>query len=239
VQHALALGQRYRAEVIVMSVRADVAPSVWDARHVGPPARSDGDAAQQLFAVAHAAAGVAPAEAIVVNGSVVPEILRAAEAQAVDLLVVGMHGPPSGFRHLFLSPLTERIVDKAGSPVLAVARRPPEDVTSAQVMFRTIVCGVDRSTSSRRALTYAIELSHLADAWASRTGLGRFKFYRVSITISPWLRERGWSTLRGFAASARQPSQLGLPSEARGKRQRRLADRRDSNPRPPAWQRKS
>ena len=163
-QRALVLGEGLRAEVIVMSVRADVAPSVWEPRHAEPSTESGGSAAEQLFAFALRAGGGRPGKAIVANGSVVPEILRAAESEGADLLVVGLHGPPSGFKQLILSPVTERIVAKAERAVLAVARRPPEDITSAQLISQGIVCGIDRSSSSRRALQYAIALSQQAAA---------------------------------------------------------------------------
>ena len=97
VRRALVLGRRVRAKVIVMTVNTGVAPSVWEPGRAGSAAGSDSAAAQRLFEFAADAAGIAPSKAVVVNGSVVPEVLGVAESEAADLLGVGLHGPPSGF----------------------------------------------------------------------------------------------------------------------------------------------
>jgi nucleotide-binding universal stress UspA family protein len=73
-----------------------------------------------------------------------------------------MHGPPSGFARLILSPVTERVVAKAACPVLAVPRRLPTE--AAEFAVHTIVCGVDRPASSRQTLEHACVVAQLLDA---------------------------------------------------------------------------
>jgi len=173
LQRALDLGRVFRATVAVMTVvregdekykrspdldagvDLDQALGLW---HAGAEER----AVARLLAFAQEATGATPARAIAVRGPVVPTILRVAKDLAAELLVVGMHGPPSGFTHLILSPVTERVIVKATCPVLAVPRRPP--ASPADFSVRTIVCGIDRSPSSRRALEHACVLARRLDA---------------------------------------------------------------------------
>jgi nucleotide-binding universal stress UspA family protein len=161
---ALALGERHRSTVTVLSIRKNETFALWDARSAGSIASSDERAAQELMEFAKSASGLTPSNAVVIEGAIVPTILHVAHEVDADLLVVGLHGPPSGFQELLLSPVTERIVAKARCPVLAVARRPPEYADGTDGTFRTIVCGVDRSSTARRALERSMTLAQESGA---------------------------------------------------------------------------
>ena len=107
--------------------------------------------------------GDAPIDCVVVEGSVVPEIVRLAHDQRFDLIVIGTHGR-SGFDRLMLGSVTERILRKASCPVLTVPRRAPDSVPAGPPLFNRVLCAVDFSASSLAALAYASTLAGQDDA---------------------------------------------------------------------------
>lgn len=96
------------------------------------------------------------------EGSSAPEILHEAERLPADLLVMGTHGR-SGFERLLLGSITEKVLHKAPCPVLTVPRGASDAVPAAPV-FKRILCPVDFSPASIRALDYALSLAKEADA---------------------------------------------------------------------------
>ena len=91
------------------------------------------------------------------------EILEAADRMNPDLIVMGTHGR-SGFQHVMLGSVAEKVLHKARYPVLTVPRRAPDAVPRGPVPFARILCGVDFSECSLAALRHAISLA--ADAGA-------------------------------------------------------------------------
>jgi nucleotide-binding universal stress UspA family protein len=91
------------------------------------------------------------------------EILEEAAACGASLIVMGTHGR-SGLEHMLLGSITEKVLRKAPCPILVV---PPSaelaDVTRAPA-FKRILCAVDFSASSLRAVNWALELAQEADA---------------------------------------------------------------------------
>jgi len=61
----------------------------------------------------------APVEAVVREGYPATVILEEAQRLPADLIVIGTHGL-SGLKHLLLGSIAERVVQKAGCPVLTV-----------------------------------------------------------------------------------------------------------------------
>jgi nucleotide-binding universal stress UspA family protein len=94
---------------------------------------------------------------VVTTGPVVTEILRVAAEMPADLIVMGTHGT-SGFRRLVLGSVTEQVLRSSPCAVVTVPaganRRTVEPVA-----FRTIVCAIDFSDSSTRALEYAVSVA--------------------------------------------------------------------------------
>lgn len=88
------------------------------------------------------------------EGDAASEILDRAAAMPSDLIVMGTHGR-SGFERLVLGSVTEKVIRKATCPVLTVPR-PMEDVAPAD--FTRILCAIDFSDTSLRALEYALSL---------------------------------------------------------------------------------
>ena len=110
-----------------------------------------------------AAAGCKPDSLAVDIGHPAPEILKRAENDRADLVVMGTHGA-SGFTRLILGSVAERVLRQSPCPVLTVPPAAP-DVTP--VPFRRILCAVDFSEWSTTALDLAATLA--VDAQASLT----------------------------------------------------------------------
>jgi universal stress protein A len=75
-----------------------------------------------------AAAGLSHARVLLLHGSPAREIIRAAAAENVDLVIVGTHGR-GAIVHLLLGSVAERVVRTAPCPVLTVRSGEHEFVT--------------------------------------------------------------------------------------------------------------
>jgi len=117
-------------------------------------------AQHELAAFAAATAGVRAPRLIVKDGGAVREIVRLASAIPADLVVMGTHGL-SGFKRLLLGSVTERVLRESPCPVLTVPPRAAEHATQV-VSLAMVVCAVDFSPSSARALDYAISVARKA-----------------------------------------------------------------------------
>jgi len=91
------------------------------------------------------------------------EILEAADQMKPDLIVMGTHGR-SGFQHVMLGSVAEKVLHKARCQVLTVPRKAPDAVPLGPVPFARILCGVDFSECSLAALRHAISLASGAGA---------------------------------------------------------------------------
>jgi len=116
----------------------------------------------KLFADAEAGSQV-PLEFELSEGTAATEILARATSTKPDLIVMGTHGR-SGFERLVLGSVTEKVLRKAACPVLSVPRQIPDAVPAPTVLFKRILCAIDFSDCSLRALNYAMSLAQEADA---------------------------------------------------------------------------
>jgi nucleotide-binding universal stress UspA family protein len=106
-------------------------------------------------------ASTAPnANMVVREGNPAREIARQAEEASADLLILGTHGR-SGFERLFLGSVTEKVLRSTRVPVLTI---PPPVRQPGPAVFKTILCAVDFSDASIRALEYGLSLAKEADA---------------------------------------------------------------------------
>jgi nucleotide-binding universal stress UspA family protein len=96
-------------------------------------------------------------------GSPVGTILDVATEVESDLTVLGTHGH-SGFDRWMLGSVTEKILRKARCPVLTVPPPVTEPPTDVLRLFKRILCPVDFSETSLKALEYALALAKEADA---------------------------------------------------------------------------
>jgi nucleotide-binding universal stress UspA family protein len=95
-------------------------------------------------------------------GTAVRGILDEATASHSDLIVLGTHGH-GGFDRWMLGSVTEKILRKASCPVVTIPPPAPESAGGAR-MFARILCPVDFSDWSLKALEYAMTLAKEADA---------------------------------------------------------------------------
>ena len=84
------------------------------------------------------------------------ELLAQLDVAGADLLVLGSHGT-SGFRRVLLGSVTERVMREARCPTLIVP--PGAARRSLSPEFHRILCPVDFSEGSSRALAYAVSLA--------------------------------------------------------------------------------
>jgi nucleotide-binding universal stress UspA family protein len=93
-------------------------------------------------------------------GQPVPRILDQAAGLPADLIVMGTHGA-SGFEHLLLGSVTEKILRKAPCAVLTV---PPRARATSTLPFRQLLCAVDFSAPSLTAVQVAFSLARESGA---------------------------------------------------------------------------
>lgn len=102
--------------------------------------------------------GTTPIDTAVVQGDATQTILKWAEDPPADLIVMGTHGR-RGFERLILGSVTERVLRKASCPVLTVPPRAADAVPVGPVVFARILCPVDFTPASMKALAYAASLA--------------------------------------------------------------------------------
>lgn len=169
LDHAVAIARWYESTITLFHVCTIVPVAAYaPGSGVLPSAAltpDDRDAllvAMKRFAESEAGAN-ATIEFEIVDGSTTAAILAKADAMAADLLVMGTHGR-SGFEHLVLGSVTEKVLRKAACPVLTVPRSVPDVVPVPAVLFKRIVCAIDFSDCSMHALNHAMSLAQEADA---------------------------------------------------------------------------
>jgi nucleotide-binding universal stress UspA family protein len=125
-----------------------------------PPQLSEGEISEEVRRFTQPVAGTAAFDVVVREGNPVDEIVAEVAQMRADLVVMGTHGR-SGFERLFLGSVTEKVVRKVACPMLTVP--PHEKVPADAVSFKMILCPVDFSPPSTRALAYALSLAKEAD----------------------------------------------------------------------------
>jgi nucleotide-binding universal stress UspA family protein len=95
-------------------------------------------------------------EARLLDGDPARSIEEAAFQLPADLLVMGTHGR-SGFEHLVLGSVAEKVLRRAPCPVLTVGRSTPSLFQGS--LFRRIVCALDLTEASPRTVNLAVALA--------------------------------------------------------------------------------
>jgi nucleotide-binding universal stress UspA family protein len=164
LEQAVAFAREFCGEVMALHAAA-VAPVTAfvpiGAPLVPEPARLPHDERQAIVRQLQDFAGDVDAEGVLLQVSLkekepVAAIVDTALAWPADLIVMGTHGR-AGFERLLLGSVAERVLRKAPCPVLTVPRRafgPKQSLT-----FGRILCAVDFSPASLRALEYAASLA--------------------------------------------------------------------------------
>jgi nucleotide-binding universal stress UspA family protein len=160
--HADAIARWYEARLTVLYVFSNVVTMDMPALVL-----DDADRERLMTQMQRFAADVPPTVAVDFRlqeaGFSHDEIVAQITATQADMLVLGTHGR-SGFQHLFLGSVTEKVIRKATCPTLVVPPRAPDVPADEAVQFRHILCPVDFSDSSLGALELAINLAEEADA---------------------------------------------------------------------------
>ena len=168
LDYAVTLARWYGASVTALHVQP---PAVQMAGPLAPLAPvepvplapGDLDALRQRVAafVSPEAQDTIAIEPQAVEGDPAREIL--AEAESVDVIVMGTHGR-SGFERLMLGSVTERVLRRAPCSVLTIPLAAAAAAAAVPVVFRRIVAAVDFSDVSMAALRQAACLAAEADA---------------------------------------------------------------------------
>ena len=131
--YALDLARRFDAKIILLHVIHDpvvYVPPVFT--YVPDVDMYDAYAQQQLdeWITPDDGSGI-PIERSFIHGHPVIEILAAADSHNADMIVMGTHGRGMA-QHLLMGSVAERVVRKAGCPVLTVREpTPPEECPEA------------------------------------------------------------------------------------------------------------
>jgi len=167
LDYALALAESYESEISVVHVVPKVlmAPEVYPYLQdpIYPDARVREQALEELGKFVHRAriAGVTT-EIRLEEGDAVQEILRLTSSLRSDLVVMGTHGR-RGFDRLVLGSVTEKVLRKSPRPVMTVSHLPEVAKVGQKVSFKRILCPIDFSPCSVRALEYALSLAQETD----------------------------------------------------------------------------
>ena len=166
LRHALALAEWYEAHVTVCHVYSAPQPLLPVTGMPGnvpllPPVQPDEIAEHvRRFCASLLQDRKESVEVVVREGNAAKEIVLLAERLPADLLVLGTHGR-SGFERLFLGSVTEKVLRTTHAPVMTI---PPPVTQPGPALYKTILCPLDFSDASTRALDYALSLAQEADA---------------------------------------------------------------------------
>ena len=170
LDHAVTIARWYESTITVLHVYPIVAPAAFGLESPPPAGAVLTPADRERLTTAMARfieasnAPEIPIEIVIGQSSATAsEILKEASAMRADLLVIGTNGR-SGFDRLMLGSVTERVLHKASCPVLTVPAHAPATIPVTPVLFKRILCPIDFSDSSMRALNYAMSLAQEADA---------------------------------------------------------------------------
>jgi nucleotide-binding universal stress UspA family protein len=216
LDHAFAVAEWYEARVTIFHVYSPPQPLIpptemSEGLDALPPPPQPGEVTEDVrrFSCLTGAAATRRAEVVVAEGSPVKEILRQAAELPADLLVMGTHGR-SGFEALFLGSVTEKVLRSTHVPVLTV---PPPVERVESVVYRTILCSIEFSDPSTRALEYALTL-------AEETGARLILLHVVELLVdAPQLHEVSHFSVpeyqRYLEKDARARLRSAVPEEAR------------------------
>lgn len=204
LDHAVAIARWYGASITVLRVVPPLMPIAADPGQMqyAMPVLAGPDLdrlrSQTAEFAAHEAGGP-PMDTVVVEGDIAGEIAEHARSLPAGLIVMGTHGH-RGFERLMLGSVTERVLRGAPCPVLTVPPAAPDAVPAAPGLFKHILCGVDFSPASMRALSFAASLAKEADA--------RLIIAHAVEHIAPWPLPAGapdveWLENNAFEAARR------------------------------------
>lgn len=164
LNHALAVAKWYEARVTVLHVIHPLLVLEPPVLFVEAPREAElsdvGSRRERLREWLNAANAPGDTDIAVDEGNPVLRILSHAASLPADLIVMGTHGR-SGFDRFALGSVAEKVLRKAGCPVVTV---PPPAIATSVVPFTRLLCPVDFSESSLAALRFGFSLAKESDA---------------------------------------------------------------------------
>jgi nucleotide-binding universal stress UspA family protein len=163
--YAVAFARHYEGEVHFLHVipaallHPDQYPYVAQPVHPDPEVRERALDRLDAFVALSRAEGVRTRFSVE-EGAPVSTILEAASADHSQLICLGTHGR-EGFERIVLGSVAEKILRKAGCPVLTVSE-PGEERTVKDASFKNILCAVDFATLSLKAVEFSLSLAQEA-----------------------------------------------------------------------------
>jgi nucleotide-binding universal stress UspA family protein len=183
--YAQSLASHYKADLLVLHVRYSIPAFYMDAAYRETVRELRADALRKLreFAKRQTRTNAQP-QCVVKDGIVADQILSFAQAQAVNMIVMGTHGT-RGVDRVMLGSATEKVLRKARCPVLSVPKPANDSVTAEgnadPISPKRIVLAMDFSEPAHRALNYAfsfakqynaeLTLVHVLEHFPSSVGL--------------------------------------------------------------------
>ena len=139
-------------------------------------------------------------------------ILALADAMPADLLVMGTHGR-GGFERLVLGSFAEKTLRKATCPVLTIPPAAEDPAAPVPVLLQRILCPIDFSPSSKKALTYALSLAQ--ESAASLTLLHVLEPVEIFDVPSDYIAETLAEYRQRLEKDATEELRNSVPAEAR------------------------
>lgn len=157
IEQAITVGGWYGARITALHVTNPALSSAPAGAGPGGMNESEADRLRETIASRYqpAMAEGMGLDIVIEAGDPAAVILERAAGLASDLVVMGTHGV-SGFQHLMLGSVTEKVLRKASCPVMTV---PPRGHGTARLPFQRVLCALDFSASSQAALEYAVSLA--------------------------------------------------------------------------------
>lgn len=175
LDHALAIARWYGGRVTALHMVPLAVPLHGLGPSLEPPPAATAadmallrEQAERFVRAESGGAAVPPIDVDVAVGAIAPGIVERARTLGAASIVMGTHGR-SGFDRLLLGSVAERVLRTAPCPVLTVPPRAPDAVPLGPTPYRRILCAVDFSPVSERALALALALDGSA---ASRVTVG-------------------------------------------------------------------
>lgn len=166
LEYAVASARWYGAQIILLHTYDAPQPWVPAPPMPGPvslfPPTQPQDIIEEVRRFASSVTTDSPPEIVVTEGRPAKDIVRVADETAADLLVMGTHGR-GGFERLFLGSVTEKVLRTSLRPVLTVPPR-LHNLPVDPLTYKSILCPLDFSAASDRALKYALSLAKKTNA---------------------------------------------------------------------------
>jgi nucleotide-binding universal stress UspA family protein len=165
LRHGLGLSHWYSAQLTLLHVYQAAQPLTVEGLSGSVPVFVAADPSKmaeevRLFCAPVLGPAAQSVDIVVMPGDAAREIRKEADRLPFDLLILGTHGR-SGFERLFLGSVTEKVLRSTQVPVLTI---PPPVREPGSPLYKTILCPLDFSPASIRALEYALSLAQEADA---------------------------------------------------------------------------